>query len=181
MKQGLIFILLVSSVGCTLFRPVLRVKEPSYPGSVSDVRFERTPERELQELKKEDRIVTARFASCNFRDGMRQLTELTGVPISWDKSLDDETVDGVFVDQPLGEVLNFLARRLNVRVSEQQGMYFLGTVREGDFISAVVRVPPVAREELSGALSKTGSGRATIIGSFIWITDTLENVQKWHC
>jgi len=106
------------------------------------------------------------------------LTELTGHPISWDKSLDRETIDGVFVDQPLDEVLAHLSRRLNVQVSENHGMYFLGTVREGDHISAVVRVPPVARDELDRALAKFGSGRTTIIGSFIWISDTPENVAK---
>ena len=78
--------------------------------------------------KIESRLVTARFANCNFRDGMRQLTELTGTPISWDKSLDNETIDGVFIEQPLGEVLEFMSRRFGVAVTEQQGMYFLGTM-----------------------------------------------------
>jgi len=109
---------------------------------------------------------------------MRQLTELTGTPISWEQSLDIVTIDGVFVDQPLDAVLQFLARRLNVQVTESEGMYFLGTVRSGDHISAVVRIPPVAREELQAALSSIGSGKATIIGSFIWITGTLQDVQK---
>ena len=154
----------------------MRVPSPQLP--VSDVRFERTPERLLQNDKQEVRLVTARFSGCNFRDGMRQLTELTGRPISWDKSLDNETIEGVFVDEPLEEVLQIFARRLNVQVSESQGMYFLGMVRPGDHVSAVVRVPPVSREELQSALTSMGSGKATIIGSFIWITDTFENVQK---
>ena len=169
-------LLLVSTVGCTLLRSAVRVSDPQYP--VSAMRFERTPERMLHEDQPEVRLVTARFAGCNFRDGMRQLTELTGSPISWDKSLDTETVDGVFVDQPLGEVLQFLGRRLNVEVTENRGMYFLGTIREGDHVSAVVRIPPVSREDLRSALSGMGSGTATLIGSFVWITDTLENVQK---
>ena len=168
--------LLVSSVGCTLFNPAFRVRSPMAP--VADVRFERTPERVLQSDKEESRFVTARFSDCNFRDGMRQLTELTGHPISWDSSLDKATIDGVFVDQPLDEVLQFLARRLNVQVTANRGMYFLGTVRAGDHVSAVVRVPPVERRELERALSSVGTGKATIIGSFIWITDTMENVQK---
>jgi type II secretory pathway component GspD/PulD (secretin) len=172
------FLILVNFVGCTLLSPAFRVASPSYPGKVSEVRFERTPERVVENSKNDERLVTARFASCNFRDGMRQLTELTGCPISWDKSLDNETLDGVFVDQPLNDVLTFLARRLNVSVSDKEGMYFLGTVRSGDMVSAVVRVPPVSREELESALSSMGSGKATIIGSFIWITDTLDNVQK---
>ena len=172
----LILLLLVSFTGCAMLNPVVRVQSPQYP--VSDMRFERTPERLLQEDKPEVRLVTARFAGCNFRDGMRQLTELTGHPISWDKSLDRETIDGVFVDQPLDEVLAHLSRRLNVQVSESRGMYFLGTVREGDHISAVVRLPPVARDELERALSRASSGKATIIGSFIWISDTPENVAK---
>ena len=36
----------------------------------------------LQSDKEEARLVTTRFAGCNFRDGMRQLTELTdGIPV----------------------------------------------------------------------------------------------------
>jgi len=176
--QLLILLLLVSSVGCALLRPAFRVQGPQYPGQPSDIRFERSSERELSESKQEDRLVTARFAGCNFRDGMRQLTELTGIPISWDKSLDSETIDGTFVDQPLGEVLEFLSRRLRVNVTLDRGMYFIGEVRSGDHVSAVVRVPPVSRDELKSALTLFGEGKATIIGSFIWITDTLENVRK---
>ena len=175
---SLLLFILVSSVGCTLFHSAFRVALPSYPGEASDIQIERTPERVLPSDEKESRLVTARFSGCNFRDGMRQLTELTGVPISWDKSLDNETLDGVFVDQPLDDVLSFLSRRLNVTVTSSQGMYFVGTVREGDHISAVVRIPPVSREELKSALSSLGSGKATIIGSFIWISDTLDNVRK---
>jgi len=171
-------LMLVYFVGCSLLNPMVRVQGPVYPGSVSDIRFERTPDRVAESSEQEVRLVTARFASCNFRDGMRQLTELTGVPISWDKSLDKEVIDGVFIEQPIDEVLEFLSRRLNVTVTDVQGMYFLGTVRQGDFVSAVVRVPPVAKDELQSALSSVSSGKATIIGSFIWITDTLENVRK---
>jgi type II secretory pathway component GspD/PulD (secretin) len=159
-----------------MLNSAVRVQSPQFPSS--EIRFERTPERILHTDKEEFRLVTARFAGCNFRDGMRQLTELTGRPISWDKSLDTETIDGVFVDEPLYEVLQIFARRLNVQVSESGGMYFLGTVRPGDHVSAVVRIPPVSREELHAALTRMGSGNAVIIGSFIWITDTLENVQK---
>jgi type II secretory pathway component GspD/PulD (secretin) len=175
-----VILLLVSFVGCSLLGSVFRVQSPPYPGKASDVRFEQTPERVTQESKpQENQLVTARFAGCNFRDGMRQLTELTGRPISWDQSLDTATIDGKFVDQPLGEVLNFLSRRLGVSVTESQNMYFLGTVREGDYISAVIRVPPVSREELLSALSSfAGTGKATIVGSFIWMTGTLENVRR---
>jgi hypothetical protein len=179
MKRFLLYLLiLVNFVGCTLVGSAFRVPSPQFPGRVSDVKFERTPDRVVESIEKDTRRVTARFASCNFRDGMRQLTELTGCPISWEKTLDNETVDGVFVDKPLNEVLDLLSRRLNVSVTESQGMYFLGTVRPGDMVSAVVRIPPVDREELKITLSSLGSGKTTIIGSFIWINDTLENVRK---
>jgi len=159
-----------------LLNSAIRVPGPETP--ISELRFERTPERILHEDRQEDRLVTARFSDCNFRDGMRQLTALTGRPISWDTSLDEATIDGVFVDQPLDEVLHFLARRLDVQVTESAGMYFLGTVRSGDHVSAVVRIPPVARPELTAALSRIGTAQSTIIGSFIWITGTFDDVQK---
>ena len=171
-------LLLVNFVGCALFQQALRVQGPQMPGDVSALRFERTPERVTEEVIKESQLVTARFASANFRDVMRQLTELTGHPISWDMSLDNQTIDGVFIDKPLGEVLEFLSRRLNVSVTETNGMYFMGTVREGDFVSAVVRIPPVERRELESTLQRVTKGNAFVIGSFIWITDTLENVRN---
>jgi hypothetical protein len=163
----ILFLILVNFVGCSLFQQTFRVSNPQFPGDISGMRFERTPERLMEEAIVESRLVTVRFASANFRDVMRQLTELTGHPISWDTSLDDETIDGVFIDKPLGDVLDFLSRRLNVDVTETQGMYFLGTIREGDFVSAVIRVPPVERRELQTTLSRMASGSATIIGSFI--------------
>lgn len=179
MKHILLLLLLVNFVGCALFRPAFRVKGPAYPSPVQSVRFERTPERAVQSTKPEDRLVTARFVNCGFRDGMRQLTELTGRPISWDKGLDNEVIDGVFVNQPLNQVLDFLSRRLGITVTSNEGMYFLGEVREGDNVSAVVRVPPVSREELNEALQLAlPTGKVTIIGSFIWINDTLDNVRK---
>jgi len=177
-RYTLLILVLVNFVGCAALHPMFRAQSPIYPGKVSDVRFERTPEKVVESVHADTRTVTCRFASCNFRDGMRQLTELTGVPISWEKALDNETIDGVFVDQPLHDVLEFLSRRLNVSVTDSGGMYFLGTVRDGDMVSAVVRVPPVSREELEKALSDMGSGKATIIGSFIWVTDTLPKVRK---
>ena len=171
-----VLLVLVNFMGCAYLRPAMRVESPQYPKQ--EIRFERTPERELQEVKQEARLVTARFAGCSFRDGMCKLTELTGSPISWEKSLDTETIDGIFVDQPLGDVLGILGRRLKVQVSEHRGMYFLGTVREGDLVSAVVRVPPVSRDELQLALSMGGSGKAVIIGSFIWVKGTLDDVRN---
>jgi Flp pilus assembly secretin CpaC len=109
---------------------------------------------------------------------MRQLTELTGTPISWDKTLDHETIDGTFINQPLPDILNTLARRLRVRVTQTQGIYFIGSAQEGDNISAVLRLPPIAKEELRVALDRVVSGKATIIGSFIWVSDTFDNIQK---
>ena len=82
------------------------------------------------------------------------------------------------MNKPLKEILDFLSRRYGVMVTEYQGMYFLGTVRDGDKVSAVVRIPPVSREELNVALKSMGSGKVSIVGSFIWITDTLDNVHK---
>jgi type II secretory pathway component GspD/PulD (secretin) len=179
MKNILLISILVIFVGCSLFRPAFRVQSPQQPGTMSAMRFEKTVEQNVQQTKPESRCVTVRFVNCNFRDGMRQLTELTGTTISWDKSLDNETIDGTFVDQPLEEVLELISRRLNVKVSSSQNMCFLGTVREGDKVTAVVRVPPVSREELRNALTSFGGeGKSTIVGSFIWISDTLENVHR---
>jgi hypothetical protein len=49
---------------------------------------------------------------------------------------------GTFVNQPLGLVLESLARRLKVSVIDTAGMYFIGERKDGDYVSAVIRVPP---------------------------------------
>ncbi|MDR0522277.1 MAG: hypothetical protein LBH00_10555 [Planctomycetaceae bacterium] len=159
---------------------LFRVRAPQ-ASSMPAVRFERTPDKSvLSSEDKEQRLVTVRFLDCKFADGMRQLSDLSGKPISWDRNLDGEVISGSFVNQPLALVLGTLARRYKVSVTESSGMYFIGEQKEGDFVSAVVRVPPVERDELQASLSKfvKEPGKAVIIGSFIWLTDTLENVRR---
>ena len=184
MKPQISVIMLISfmlghSVGCTLLQSsMFRAPIPAQPATFSALRFEKTLDIQEEVTEQEKLLITVRFSNCTFRDGMRQLTEMTGVPISWDKSLDNEMLDGTFVEQPLNDVLGIISRRFNVVVTSHQGMYFLGTVRDGDMVSAVIRLPPVPRSELERALSVMGSGKTTIIGSFIWVTDTFANVQK---
>jgi hypothetical protein len=189
--------------GCALFRPVggiFRVRAPEIP-SISPASFQRTADIPLKLTEDQehdngaDRRVSVRFLECKFSDGMRQLSDLSGVPISWDKSLDGEFLSGSYVEQPLSGVLRSLAQRFKVSVVKSHGMYFIGESKSGDVVSAVIRVPPADRAELEKLLSAMSSnsgsgggmlgggggssaGKAVIIGSFIWVQDTLENVQK---
>lgn len=172
---------LFSFAGCALFAPkgnLFRVRSERML-QASAVRFEQTPEKS-QETILEKRLVTVRFEGCKFSDGMRQLSELSGKAISWDKTLDEELLVGTFVKQPLGLVLESLARRFKVSVTDIHEMYFIGEQKEGDLVSAVIRVPPVDRAELEKSLDKLVQepGRAIMLGSFIWVTDTLENTRK---
>jgi hypothetical protein len=173
----LLLVCLFSS-GCALLQPMFRVRPSVLP--TTQIVFERTAERPRDFLE-ESRLVTVRFEGCKFSEGMRQLSELTGKPISWDKSLDNEVLIGTFVEQPVSVILDSFSRRFNVSVIDTSGMYFIGTRNDSDLVSAVVRVPPVAREELQSSLEKivSSTGNAVILGSFIWISDTFSNVQKF--
>ncbi|MDR2441860.1 MAG: hypothetical protein LBE12_21100 [Planctomycetaceae bacterium] len=105
---------------------------------------------------------------------------LTNKPIAWDSVIENELIYGTFLEQSLYDVLGIVARRCKVSVAEISGVYYLGEYKNGDKVTAVVRIPPVSREELKESLSAftTEHGKCTIIGSFVWISDTLENIRK---
>jgi type II secretory pathway component GspD/PulD (secretin) len=177
----LIFSVLLFS-GCALMpriQPFFRVRGPDPIGRIDPIRFERTMDK-LPDKFKDPALVSVRFEGVKLRDAMRTLSDITDKPIAWDNSIDNETITGVFVDQSLSTVLEIVARRCKVSVSEVSGVFYLGEYQDGDKVTAVVRIPPVSRDELKEALSAfaTEHGKCTIVGSFIWISDTLENVRK---
>jgi type II secretory pathway component GspD/PulD (secretin) len=168
--------------GCSLIpkvQPFFRVRNPESIGRIDPIRFERTIDKSFNKPK-DPNLVSVRFEGVKLRDVMRILSDMTNKPIAWDNSIDETLIVGTFTDQPLSTILDIVARHCKVSVSEMSGVYYLGEYRDGDQVTAVVRIPPVSREELKEALSafSTQHGKCTIIGSFVWISDTLENVRK---
>jgi type II secretory pathway component GspD/PulD (secretin) len=159
--------------------PFFRVRSSSSIGHVNPLQFEKSIDKRIDNPKVPD-IVTVRFEGVRVREAMRMLTDITNKPIAWDSVIENEILYGVFVDQPLQQVLEIIARRVKVSVADVSGVYYLGEYKNGDRVSAVIRIPPVSREELREALSAfvTEHGKCTIIGSFVWINDTLENIRK---
>lgn len=167
--------------GCKIFEKLnkaARVKEPQ--GFSSAHRFEQTIEQTREGRRKDDRLVSIRLEGVPLPQAMRALTEASGKAIAWDASLDTVNVIGSFVDQPLSSVLEVVARRANTSVSEIDGIYYLGEYRSRDMATAVVRVPPVDREELKNALDqlKSENGKVSLVGSFIWLSDTFDIIRK---
>jgi hypothetical protein len=77
-------------------------------------------------------------------------------------------------------VLNVLGRRAGVSVAEVGGVYYIGEIRREDRAFAVVRIPPVEREELILAMKESCSaeGAVSIVGSNVWICDNIESLRK---
>jgi type II secretory pathway component GspD/PulD (secretin) len=180
--KHLYILILLFFVGCASFQrvePFFRVRSPLPIGRIDPIQFEKSIDKRFDKQKEPD-IVTVRFDGVHVREAMRMLTDITNKPIAWDSSIENETLYGTFVEQPLQQVLEIIARRCKVSVADISGVFYLGEYKDGDKVSAVVRIPPVSRDELKEALStfSTEHGKCTIIGSFVWISDTLENIRK---
>ena len=181
-RIGISILFLLLFVGCASFsrvEPFFRVRPPASIGRVDPIRFEKSIDKRIDKPKELDNV-TVRFEGVKVREAMRMLTDITNKPIAWDNVIENETLYGTFVDQPLRQVLEIIALRCKVSVADVSGVYYLGEYKDGDKVSAVVRIPPVSRDELKEALSvfSTEHGKCTIVGSFVWISDTLENVRK---
>jgi hypothetical protein len=160
-------------------KKTFRLPSPDSLSRIDDLRFEKTID-EMKEVREGSPKVVVRFDGVPFSSAMRVLAEKTGSTIVWDTSLDTELVVGTFFDQPLNSVLETLSRRYKVSLSEVGGIYFLGQYNRGDEVTAVVRIPPVDREELLAGIKQacTENGRVSIVGSVVWLVDSLENVRK---
>ncbi len=158
----------------------LRVSDPLKNVPVQAARFERTLDRQYEAKRQHDPQVSVRFEGIEFRRAMQLLADLSNATIIWSKELDDQVVSGSFVDLPLSAVLQAIARRYGVSVSENQGVYCLGEYRREDTVTAVVRIPPVDKEEFLKATESVSSegGRVNIVGSVLWIVDRLDNVRR---
>jgi type II secretory pathway component GspD/PulD (secretin) len=180
-RTNIILLLLLNILGCASMQrvePFFRVRSPSSIGHVNPLQFEKSTEKPA--IKHEPEKVTVRFEGVKVREAMRTLTDITNKPIACDSSIENELIYGTFIEQPLSQVLEIIARRCKVSVADISNVYYLGEYKEGDRVTAVIRIPPVSRDELKEALSafSTEHGKCTIIGSFVWISDTLENIRK---
>jgi type II secretory pathway component GspD/PulD (secretin) len=148
-------------------------------GRIDPLQFEKSIDKQLDKHI-ESATVSVRFEGVTVKDAMRILTDLTNKPIACDSTIENELIYGTFDNQPLQQILDIIARRCKVSVADVSGVSYLGEYKDGDKVTAVVRIPPVSREELKAALAafNTEHGKCTIIGSFVWISDTLENIRK---
>ncbi len=144
-----------------------------------EYRFEKTAEK-AEALRNSKKSVTVRFDGVPFGQAMAILSQECNVPIVWSSALDEATAFGVFGGTPLSSVLEVLARRADSSVAEVGGIYYIGTIKREDRATAVVRIPPVDRNEIVTALKAACStdGAISAVGSCLWISDTMESLRK---
>ena len=171
----LLILCLVS--GCTLPKKKKPVAE--FPG-LDQYAFEKTIEKAAELKTVNTEKITVRFDGLTLKEGMTLLTDETGVSIIWGQSLDSATLYGSYFGEPLGLVLESVARRVGASVTEFNGIYYIGDSNRNDVVTAVVRMIPTERKELLDALQKgvTDQGKVAVVGGCLYISDNLENVRK---
>ena len=174
-----IIVTIIPFCGCTLFCTQTLQKSSLGNMGLHQLKFERTLDK-TEQKKQEEQKVTVRFSEIPFSQAMQLLTEETGRAIVWSPELDNNSVTGIFMDETLPTILNVLGRRHNVAVSQMQNIYYLGQYRKDDRVTAVLRVPSVdvktLQESVKSVLSEYGS--VSILGSVVWISDSLEVINR---
>jgi len=163
--------------GCSL--PKKKKTVPEFPG-LDDYTFEKKIEKEETIKTVNTEKISVRFDGLTMREGMTLLTDQTGISIIWAQGLDNTTLYGSYFDEPLGLVLESVARRVNASVTEIDGIYYIGETNSNDVVTAVVRMIPAEKTELLTALQKGVSdrGKIAVVGGSLYISDTFENVRK---
>ncbi len=161
-----------------LFLPGCRTASKPEPDPF-EYRFEKSTDR-FETIRNDKRAVTVRFDGVPFSQAMTILSQECDVPIVWSQTLDATLAYGTFGTAPLISVLNVLARRAGGSVAEVGGVYYVGEVQRQDRAFAVVRIPPVDRNEILTALKAACStdGAVSVVGSCLWISDNLESLRK---
>ncbi len=161
-----------------LFMALFVVGCKSVPKTESEpfeYRFEKSIDK-VENIRNNKESVTIRFDGVPFSQAMSILSQETDVPIVWSQTFDETLAFGVFKAAPLASVLDVLARRSGGSVAEVGGVFYLGEVKKEDRAFAVVRVPPVDRDQIEAALKDACSvdGAVSLVGSCLWISDNLE-------
>jgi hypothetical protein len=126
------------------------------------------------------RKVVVSFDGVSFSQAMSALSSEYNIPIVWSKALDSETVFGTFSDVSIFAVLRMISRRFGVSVTDVGGIYYVGNIEQYDRAFAVVRIPPVDRQEFVAALSTSlaSTGSVSVVGGCVWLSAELETLQK---
>lgn len=171
MKEFMLLILLFGFIGCKSVSK--KDLEPF------EYRFKKSAETQ-ETLRNSKKSVTIRFDGVPFPQAMSILSQECNVPIVWSQTLDPTMAFGSFSGAPLPSVLEVLARRAGGSVAEVGGVFYLGEIRKEDRAFAVVRIPPVDRDELLEAMKSACSmdGAVSMVGSCVWISDNLESLRK---
>jgi hypothetical protein len=142
-------------------------------------RFERTSDRVIGSPGLGD-LIFVQFDGVPFGQAMGILSRESGIPIVWSEKLDLHLVYGRFPGYSVSSILEVLSRRSDVNVAQIGGVFYVGDIQRQDRAIAILRLPSVDRRELESALrlGVSTDGSVSIVGSLIWISDTMESLRK---
>lgn len=127
--------------------------------------------------------VTIKADDLPLRSLLAQLSSQTGLSMAAAQTLDAATVTGDWINLPLDQVLQTVARRLGVELISDRGLYFLGERNPEDlaiFCRRVMRLEPNEIKQAVGSfLSNAGSLTVTPDGLVI-VGDRLQALERLH-
>ncbi|MDR2406887.1 MAG: hypothetical protein LBE13_02070 [Bacteroidales bacterium] len=163
-------------LGCSSHENNIKNELPN----LNNYRFEKSIDRVDRIVDRENKVIDVRFDDVPFSIAMSAITTESGVPVVWSVDCDLLKVSGIFVRQSVSSILTVISRRCNVSVSEVSGIYYVGVSQKTDNVIAVVRVPSVDSKEFLDGIrnSLTNNGSVSIVGSCLWLSDSIDSVKK---
>jgi type II secretory pathway component GspD/PulD (secretin) len=108
---------------------------------------------------------------------VRTLSDQAGVSVIVESGLESKTITMEVRDQPISDVLNFVARRFGVNVRNQGKLYYIGALQPDDRGVLVRRVRRLSKDQLAEVLQVFSgqNGRATqFADGLIVVGDSVE-------
>jgi type II secretory pathway component GspD/PulD (secretin) len=100
----------------------------------------------------EERRITISADQMTVAEFVRTVSDQAGVSVIVESGLETKTITMEIRYQPIGEVLNFVARRFKVNVRKQGTLYYLGALQPDDRGVLVRRVRRLSKEQLTEVL-----------------------------
>ncbi|MBP3695247.1 MAG: hypothetical protein J6J31_12535 [Thermoguttaceae bacterium] len=123
--------------------------------------------------------ISMSFDQAPFSVAMAEISSVTGVPIVWGQEADKTYISGIYEEVDVNSLLLAIGKRYGLGLSNLDGVYFMGTPSQSDFVSIVVRSPfadPQLMPAVQSCLSE--NGKIAVFGSCYVISDYVYNVRK---
>ena len=128
-------------------------EQPIFPPFYELLEEMRTEEQSRHEGEK----ITLSTKSMPMTDFLRYVADTAGISIVCDQSLDNQLVNVNVVNTDVQDVLSAVARRAGVDITEQGGVFYLGTLKPQDRAILVRKVKRLTADEIKDMVQTLAS------------------------